>query len=142
MFNTCTTCDIKCCDRRVNDGIKGCADYYNKNINTLEGIMMLNENYHKEVKAAPLCPFNQVQALEEWFRDCAKQWLEGFKKEIEQFPTTDELSIYYRNINLELIKKLLASINKKRSSNDSTSTNHSKPINLNLCPSLSEKGSI
>jgi hypothetical protein len=59
----------------------------------------------------------------------ARRVLKDLKKEIEQFPTVDDISIDYRDTNLELIEKLLASINKKRSSNDSTSTNHSKPTN-------------
>ena len=113
MFSTCTTCQVIGCKYRVNDGIKGCVHYYNKNISTLEGTMMLNENYRKEVKAAPTCPFNQVQALEEWFRDCAKQWLTGFKAEIEQLPTVDDLSIECRDVQLELITELIERINRK-----------------------------
>jgi hypothetical protein len=113
MFSTCATCDIKCCNERVNDGIKGCGNYYNKNINTLEGTMNLNENFDKLGKVAHRAPYSEVKDIEKWSRDCTKQWLKGFKAEIEQFPTVDDLSIECRDVQLELINTLIERVNKK-----------------------------
>ncbi len=111
MFNSCSTCQVEDCGNRQN-GI-GCEFYYNKNINSLESVMMFNENFDKRCDAVPTCPVREVHALERWFRDCAAQWLEGFKGEIEQFPTADELGMECRAAQLDLITELIEKVNKK-----------------------------
>ncbi len=113
IFGKCTTCQVINCDYRCNDGVKTCNGYYNKNISSLERIITLNENFHKEVEATPHSPFNEVQALEKWFLGCTKQWLEGYKAEVEQFPTADAGSIDFRDDLLTILDELLASISKK-----------------------------
>jgi hypothetical protein len=111
MFSNCLTCQVEDCPDR-HKGI-GCEFYYNKNINSLESTMMFNENFDKRCDAVPNCPVREVHALEKWFRDCATQWLNGFKAEIEQFPTADELSIECRGAQLDLITELIEMVNKK-----------------------------
>jgi hypothetical protein len=69
---------------------------------TLEEVMNYNENFHKQVKVAPNCRFDEGQALQEHYRDCVKQWLEQIR---DVFESEDSYS------SRDVIRNLLYQIN-------------------------------